>query len=235
MQRFASVRCADGTTRRAPVLAAAEVVALEQRIASEGTSLLELMTRAGCALAEAAGTAAPAGSRVAVLAGPGNNGGDGWVAASRLAEAGCDVVLATKAPAEELRAEPARTAALDALSHGGFEVLAAPGRRQLAEALRGACVVVDAILGTGFAHDEVREPYGWWIQLANEARQGGARIVAADCPSGLNAQTGTPAAPCMTADETVTMLALKAGLLEPAARPYIGEITLATLDVQGPA
>lgn len=230
MQEFVTLPCVDGDEREAHVLDVAEVVALEQRIASEGTSLLELMTRAGMALAQAVEKAAAPGGHVVVLAGSGNNGGDGWVAASRLAEAGRDVVLATKSVPEGLGAEPARTAAMNAVAHGEFEVLAAPDRQQLAEALNGAAVIVDAILGTGFAHDQVRQPYDWWIQLANAARNGcDVRIIAADCPSGLNAQTGAHASECIKADTTVTMLAPKTGLLEPDAHPYVGTLALAPL------
>lgn len=230
MQEFVTLPCVDGNEREARVLDVSEVVALEQRIADGGTSLLELMTRAGTALAQAVEKATVPEGHVVVLAGSGNNGGDGWVAASRLAEAGCDVVLATKSVPEGLSAEPARTAAMDAMAHGEFEVLVAPDRQQLAEALDDASVIVDAILGTGFAHDQVREPFDWWIQLANAARnEHGATVVAADCPSGLNSQTGTPASECIEADATVTMLAPKTGLLEASAQPYVGTVVLAPL------
>lgn len=78
-----------------------------------------------------------------------------------------------------------------------------------------ADVIVDALFGTGLAHSEVREPHARWIRSANAARaNGGAAIIAVDCPSGLNAQTGAPARECIEADETVTMLAVKRGLLE---------------------
>lgn len=230
MQDFVVLPCVNGAEREARVLDVDEVVALERRIAGEGTPLLELMTRAGAALVQVVEKMAAPRERVVVLAGPGNNGGDGWVAASRLAEAGRDVVLATKAAPEALGAEPARTAAMDAAAREGFEMLVAPGRQGLSEALEGAVAIVDAILGTGFAHDQVREPYGWWVQLANAARsEHGARMVAADCPSGLNAQTGTPASECIEADAMVTMLAPKVGLLEAAARPYVGTLVLAPL------
>lgn len=230
MKEFVTLPCVGGDEREARVLDVAEVVALEQRIAGEGTSLLELMTRAGTSLAQAVEKAAASGVRIVVLAGTGNNGGDGWVAASRLAEAGRDVVLATKTPPEELNVEPARTAAMDAMTHGGFEVLVAPDRQQLAEALNSAAVIVDAILGTGFAHNQVREPYDWWIQMANAARnERDACVIAADCPSGLNAQTGEHASECIEADTTVTMLAPKTGLLEASAQPYVGTLMLAPL------
>lgn len=230
MEGLVTLPCVDGTEREAHALNVPEVVALEQRIASEGTSLLELMTQAGTALAQVVEKMTVPGSRVVILAGSGNNGGDGWVAASQLAKARRDVVLVTKAVPEELSAEPARTAAMGALARGGFEMLVAPDARQLAETLDGAPVIVDAILGTGFAHDQVRAPYCWWIQQANTARsEQGALTVAADCPSGLNAQTGIAARECIEADTTVTMLAPKTGLMDPAAQPYVGTLVLAPL------
>ena len=230
MEGLVTLPCVDGTERDAHVLSVPEVVALEQRIATKGTSLLELMTRAGTALAQAVEKMTTAESRVVILAGSGNNGGDGWVAASQLAKARRDVVLATKAAPEELTAEPARTAAINALARGGFEVFVAPDARQLAEMLNSTSVIVDAILGTGFAHDQVRAPYCWWIQQANAARsEQGAITVTADCPSGLNAQTGIAARECNEADITVTMLAPKVGLMDPAAQPYVGTLELAPL------
>ena len=55
------------------------------------------------------------------------------------------------------------------------------------------------------------------------------RIVAADCPSGLSAQTGTAASECIMADETVTMIVPKTGLLDSQTRPYVGTLLLAPL------
>ena len=228
MQRTIDVQCVDGDIAQAPVLDVADVVALEQRIARDGTSLLELMTRAGTSLARAIETHAVPGAAVVILAGSGNNGGDGWVAARALAAADRNVTLVSKVVPEELTAEPARTAVLESASTGSFAI--APSDVELARLLDNADVIVDAILGTGFAHDQVREPYATWIRLANEAhRKHGVRIVAADCPSGLSAQTGATASECIAADETVTMIVSKTGLLESQARPYVGTLLLAPL------
>ncbi|NGM18138.1 NAD(P)H-hydrate epimerase [Eggerthellaceae bacterium zg-893] len=251
-----------------PVLDVGQVVALEQRIAAEGTSLYELMRRAGAAVAEAAcaetaaaeaarakaaagpgnaapgeaaamqpatapAEAAPEPSSVVVLAGSGNNGGDGWVAASLLAGRGTNVTLVTKAPAGQVQAEPARTAAIDACSGAGaprFAIAVDPDAAQLDALLSRADVVVDAVLGTGFAHREVREPYATWIDAANRARRTtGVRVVAVDVPSGLNAQTGESADSCVQADVTVTMLAAKPGLLTASGKAQTGRLFLAPL------
>ena len=188
------------------------------------------MTRAGSALAHAAQAHAAPGATVVILAGSGNNGGDGWVAARALAATGRSVTLVSKAAANEVTAQPARTAALESASTGSFDLAIAPSDAELAWLLDNADVIVDAILGTGFAHDQVREPYATWIRLANAARNDhGTRIVAADCPSGLNAQNGATASDCVMADETVTMIVPKTGLLESQARPYVGTLLLAPL------
>lgn len=230
MQRTIDVQCVDGDIAQAPVLDVADVVALEQRIARDGTSLLELMTRAGTALARAVEAHAAPGATIVILAGSGNNGGDGWVAARALAAADRNVTLVSKVVPEELTAEPARTAALESASTGSFDLAIAPSDAELARLLDNADVIVDAILGTGFVHDQVREPYATWIRQANGAhRKHGVRIVAADCPSGLSAQTGATASECIAADETVTMIVPKTGLLESQARPYVGTLLLAPL------
>lgn len=225
--------CHSDGTDVVPVMDVAEVVALEQRIAQEGTSLYTLMTRAGKAVADAVCQHAPVGSRVVILAGSGNNGGDGWVAAEDLAKQGYEVVLFTQTPAGKIKAEPAKTAALKAEATGSFRIEVAPELAAVERELQCADVVIDAILGTGFSHSEVREPYASWINLANKAsnREGkGAWLIAVDCPSGFNAQTSVPAQACTRADETVTMLAVKTGLLAPEAVSYVGQLRLSLLD-----
>ena len=230
MTQLIDVQCVDGDIAQAPVLDVADVVALEQRVARDGTSLFDLMTRAGTALARAVEAHAVPGATIVILAGSGNNGGDGWVAARALAAADRNVTLVSKVVPEELTAEPARTAALESASTGSFDLAIAPSDAELARLLDNADVIVDAILGTGFVHDQVREPYATWIRQANGAhRKHGVRIVAADCPSGLSAQTGATASECIAADETVTMIVPKTGLLESQARPYVGTLLLAPL------
>ena len=104
-----------------------------------------------------------------------------------------------------------------------------PSCDELACLLAAADVIVDAILGTGFSGDSVLAPYDAWIRLANEQRARVARIVAADVPSGLSAQTGKAAEPCLKAHETVTMIASKPGLETPYAFAFCGTVHVAPL------
>ena len=207
-----------------------EVVALEQAIAADGTSLAELMDRAGGFLAFYTHTLHPEG-RIAVLCGTGNNGGDGWVAAGWLAEAGHDVVLITPRSADELRAEPAKSAAQKLMQTlpESCRILIAPEADAVAAELKAADVIIDAILGTGFSGDSVKEPFAQWIEEACACRESGTAVIAADCPSGYSAETGKAASPCIKADETVTMITSKVGLERPWAFTYCGNVTVAPI------
>ena len=165
---------------RRQVVDVAEVAALERLVAEDGTSLAELMDRAGRAVADAVRLRVPDPAPVVVLAGSGNNGGDGWVCAHALAEAGYPVTVVTANIAERLRAQPARQTAIDAFADASarrlpLKALVSPDADVLADAVDGAAAVVDAMLGTGFAGDEVREPYASWIVAANRRRFEGSR------------------------------------------------------------
>ena len=168
--------------------------------------------------------------RVAILCGSGNNGGDGWVAAEYLAQQGCVVSVITPCTPEEIKAEPAHDAAAQA-AHvlSPDDILVNPARDALVQTLAAADIVIDAILGTGFSGDEVREPYAAWIKAANERKTEGAITVAADAPSGLSAQTGKAASPCIKADLTVTMMTLKPGLTTPFAFAFCGDVRVAPI------
>lgn len=157
-----------------------DVRTLEAMIAEDGTSLAELMERAGAATADEVRAWVPDASRIVVFAGSGNNGGDGWVCARLLAQSGHPVTLVTPDIAERIKAEPARTAAMATFSEASrkslpLTVLVAPDADDLADALDNASAVVDAVLGTGFAGEELREPYAQWIRAANRRRYEGKR------------------------------------------------------------
>lgn len=241
---------------RRPVLDVGKVAELERRIAAAGTSLAELMERAGAAVADAALRLAkqvqaerlaplkaaahdaslplpvPGPPLFLVLCGSGNNGGDGWVAARILAQRGFRVVALTACPPVEIKAQPALDAAVEAArvleEAEGCRIVVDPDIL-IFFVYSHADVVIDAILGTGFSGGTVRKPYDWWIRAVSEIRSGHMRVVAADVPSGLSAQTGDAADPCIKADLTVTMIVQKPGLIAPGAAPYCGEVQVAPL------
>ena len=225
------------------------VIQLEHDIDASSASLAELMDRAGTAIAHRVQTDHP-GATVVVLCGNGNNGGDGWVAARELACAGRNVtIICTRTP-EQLKAQPARDAALACepiLAEHGARILVNPDEQALEGALAHADVIIDALLGTGFEGQTVKEPFDAWINASN-ARQAPdnrahpsdpasmasdcpppAFVIAADTPSGLNAQTGSASNPCIHANQTITMMVSKPGLELPASQRYCGDVRIAPL------
>lgn len=220
------MRLSSPATAQSPTLDVAKVIELEKSIEAAGTPLSVLMDQAGAALAETVAAQCEPESRILVVCGSGNNGGDGWVAARLLEEQGFAVTVATPKPADGISAQPARDAALHTAE--GFQGRIVVAGESIPEnALEGNAAIVDCILGTGFDYDQVKEPFATWISQMNAAS--GAKI-ACDTPSGLSAQTGKAASVCFKADATVTMLAVKTGLAIPGAAPFTGELFLAPLE-----
>lgn len=203
-------------------LTAGQMRAVEERAIAEGVATLEqLMELAGSALAAEVAARVPEGA-IVVVCGPGNNGGDGWVAARRLHEAGRDVrVLALVAP-DSLRGEAAG-ACRGALDAGvQWSALQDDAPAMIAE----AATVVDAVFGFGF-HGQVEEPVR--SVLAAMAASS-ALVIAADVPSGVHADTGA-ATGAVTADITVTFTAPKPGLLIYPGAGCAGEIVVADIGI----
>ncbi|MCL1847605.1 MAG: NAD(P)H-hydrate epimerase [Coriobacteriia bacterium] len=215
------------------VLSVDQIRELERQIVEQGTSLFELMQRAGHSVCDHVFTISAGAMPVVVFCGSGNNGGDGWVIAGELAKKGYSVVLVTARVAEALSAEPARTAALEVVARRlpGLTVCLNPSQGELARLLESAALVVDAILGIGSDGGSIKEPYAGWIEAINVAKAARENlyVVAVDVPSGLNAQTGAAACPTVVADATITMLAFKPGLLVESAKHYCGDVRLARL------
>lgn len=211
-------------------------LALLDRLASEefGLPSAVLMENAGRGAAEealriASATAAP---RVCVLAGSGNNGGDACVLARHVALAGVDVELFALCGVAELRGDAAlmRRAA----EKTGVAVHDVSTEASLARArarLDGASVLVDGLLGTGF-RGTMRPEMERLVETVNACRaKTGARTVALDLPSGLDADSGRPARPTIVADVTVTFAAWKVGFDAPEAQPFLGRIVLAGIGI----
>ena len=209
-----------------PVLNIEDIRAVERRLSDAGVSVSELMHRAGGAAAQEVMHLGDV-SRVVVLAGFGNNGGDGWVAAEDLKALGVDVRVVTPCEPENLHGDLAPMVARAAIE-SGVKYLVGPSRDELDQLLGAADVVLDAMLGTGF-HDAPVAPLSIWIDALNSS---GARVVSVDVPSGLSAQTGRAPGAVVVADVTITMLALKPGLLSDDGRDVCGSIVVAPLAEQ---
>jgi hydroxyethylthiazole kinase-like uncharacterized protein yjeF len=182
------------------ILTAAEMRAAEAATAAAGTPLSTLMDRAGAALGQLALRIA-AGRPVHVLAGPGNNGGDGYVAAHWLRAHGVPVTLTALAdPASELC-----RAAADRWRAEGAPAIDAP--------IPGA-IVIDALFGTGLNRPLDDRAAALLRDHAGVA----ARVIAADLPSGVDSDSGALLGNPAGADVTLAFAALKpAHLLFPAA------------------
>ena len=205
-----------------PVLSVEEVARLEDLIECEGTTKAELMEHAGEFAASVVERYAP--SRVVVLVGFGNNGGDGWVAADILRHKGIDVDVVTPIEPDEIKSPIARHVARRTVGRD-VNVIVGPSRDELLEVLEHADVVLDAILGTGF-QGSVRAPFSIWIPTLNELD---TTVVSIDVPSGLDAETGRAAGPCVRADVTATLLAPKIGLYSGVGPSCVGELECGAL------
>ncbi len=199
--------------------------AIEER----GIDGLELMERAGSGVARAVEQLAPDGP-VTVVCGKGNNGGDGLVAARLLRQAGHRVSVLLTDPPQELsgqsqanlrRLEGEPPLRLDGSAWEGDGAPAA-GEAPLAPAGAGrsGTVIVDALLGTGFAG----EPRGGVAQAIAAINAAGVPVVAVDVPSGVDASTGTAAGAAVEATVTVTFHAAKPGLWIFPGKAHSGEV-----------
>lgn len=184
---------------------------------ASGIDGIALMEAAGAAIAKVALEMWPGARRIAVLCGNGNNGGDGYVAARLLAEAGSTVrvYLVTGAPRD---GSDARTA---------FRALPASllSRRPFDPA--GFDLVIDAIFGAGLD----RPVTGEARELIDTLNSSGVPVLAADLPSGIDGENGAILGTAVKADASVTFFRLKPGHLLMPGREYCGKAVLAQIGI----
>jgi NAD(P)H-hydrate epimerase len=201
-----------------------------------------LMEQAGTAVAAAAAallvqTARAGTGTVLILCGPGNNGGDGFVAARRLAAHGhrCAAVFVAS---ESRSATRDAAAAWDRLADvPGVDRLRAPNARDvsfLAAGVEKAALVIDALLGTG-VHGPLREPIRSAVDLTWRARTAAVPILAVDTPTAVDLTSGQPSDPVVRADVTITFHRPKLGLLTRDGRALAGLVLVAPIGIPGGA
>ncbi|MEU4612186.1 NAD(P)H-hydrate dehydratase [Streptomyces umbrinus] len=162
------------------------------------------------------------GSRVVLLVGSGDNGGDALYAGARLRRRGAGVTAVLLAP------ERTHTAGLDALRRAGGTILR--GADAAEEPIRRADLVVDGIVGIG-GKGGLRPDAAPLADLARESR---AAVVAVDLPSGVEADTGEVRGAAVRADLTVTFGTHKPGLLVDPAKEYAGSVRLVDIGLSLP-
>lgn len=198
------------------LLTVSEMYRADAGAVARGTSSLELMERAGRALADALSLRWPEG-RVVVLCGPGNNGGDGFVAARHLAERGRDVTLTLLGARTALRGD----AAVNAERWHGDVLPLGP------ENLEGAGVVLDALFGAGLT----RDLDGAARQVVDAINDLGVPCLSVDVPSGVLGDTGRICGAAPRADLTVTFFRRKPGHLLFPGRALCGDIRVADIGI----
>ena len=238
---------------RAPITAA-EMTGTDAKAQRLGVSGARLMEHAGTAVAatsRALMVAAAAASRAArsevaehggpgpvlVLCGPGNNGGDGLVAARRLAAHGIRIVVVLVS-ANSRPGTPDAARNWDRLAPVALvERIHAPAARDIAtlgQGIERAPLVIDALLGSG-VQGGLREPVRTAVDLCNRARAAGVPVLAVDTPTACDLTSGELSDPVVRADVTVTFHRPKTGLLTRRGRLVAGRVLVAPIGIPAEA
>jgi ADP-dependent NAD(P)H-hydrate dehydratase / NAD(P)H-hydrate epimerase len=199
------------------LLSNAEMANADRLAIAGGVTGLTLMERAGAAVADAVAARHPVGSRVVVLAGPGNNGGDGFVAARLLAQRGFSVHLMLAGEAARLKGDAAAAAA----KWKGPIVPSQP------DGFANARVVVDALFGAGL--DRPAEGHARAMIEAMNAQA--APILAVDLPSGIVGSTGAVMGAAVAATQSITFFRKKVGHVLLPGRLHCGRVSVADIGI----
>ena len=200
------------------LLTTAEMADADRLTIAAGIAGIDLMEAAGRAVADAVMQRHPPGSRVVVVAGPGNNGGDGFVAAQGLAECRYRVRMLLQGDRSRLKGDAAQAAQR---WQGPVEP-AQPG------GLERADVIVDALFGAGLD----RAVEGGPRALIEAINRSGAAILAVDLPSGINGTSGAVMGTAVRASRTVTFFRRKPGHVLLPGRVHCGPVEVADIGIK---
>lgn len=212
-----------------PVVTAAEMRALDRTTIDElGLPALTLMETAGRAVAEAAlRMLGEQRGHVAVVCGPGNNGGDGFVAARVLRDRGVDATVYLAAARDAVRGDARTHLEIFERAGGPLRMLATPEQLAALDArVIDAALVIDALFGVGLT----RPIEGHLAEVVTMMLMA-ARVLAVDVPSGVNSDTGKALGVAAIAERTVTMAALKIALVSAPGFAHAGTVEVADIGV----
>ncbi|HVY20109.1 MAG TPA: NAD(P)H-hydrate dehydratase [Bauldia sp.] len=201
------------------LLSTAEMAEADRLTIGGGIPGIDLMENAGRAVARAVLAAFPRGKRIAVVAGPGNNGGDGFVAARQLAAQGHEVRVLLCGDRTKLKGD----ALLAADTWTGTVEFAAPGALAQAD----VDVIVDALFGAGLD----RPVRGDALAIIEAINASGIPAVAVDLPSGINGNSGAVMGAAVRAARTVTFFRRKPGHVLLPGRTYCGPVEVAQIGI----
>ncbi len=214
------------------VVTVEQMRAIEQAADASGLTYDKMMENAGKSIAAAILEYWPESERwsVAILVGPGNNGGDGLVVGHYLQEAGAQVsIYLTKERTEE-------DENLQRITRHGCPIIIAENdtrHKALKDLISSTDLLVDSVFGTGFKppiKGDTKKILAF-VKKVLEERVSKPYIVAVDCPSGVDCDTGEIADESLVADLTVTLAAAKPGLLRFPGAEYVGEIVVGDIGI----
>jgi ADP-dependent NAD(P)H-hydrate dehydratase / NAD(P)H-hydrate epimerase len=227
-----------------PPIGAEAMTGADRRAQALGMPEDRLMEHAGTAVAAAVkallvDTERWGSGPIVILCGPGNNGGDGFVAARRLALNGAGGQVVVGVVATEARPRNAASARnWDRIaSDAGIVKVHLPVARDVqlfGQGLERAAVIVDALLGTG-VRGALREPIRSAVELVIRMRERGIPVVAVDTPSAVDLSSGEPSDPAVRADLTVTFHRPKTGLRTKRGAAHAGKVLVAPIGIPSEA
>jgi hydroxyethylthiazole kinase-like uncharacterized protein yjeF len=198
------------------VLTTAEMERADRLTIAAGTPGFALMLSAGQAVAEAAMELVEEGP-ILVVAGPGNNGGDGFVAAAELSARGREVSVMLLCERDSLQGDAASAAK-------GWKHPVLPFNPQ---AIGKPALIIDALFGAGLNRPVKGDPY----EMIEAINANGAPVLAVDLPSGINGDTGAVMGIAVRTAETVTFFRRKPGHLLLPGRIYCGRVRVADIGI----
>ncbi len=225
-----------------PAISAEAMTGADRRAQALGFPEERLMEHAGTAVAAAVRALAVGlerwgSGRIVILCGPGNNGGDGFVAARRLALCGGDVVVVLVTTGQRPRGTTAARNWDRIARDPGIRIVHTPVARDVAilgQGIDKAAVVVDALLGTG-VRGVLRDPIRAAVEVIRRASAAGVPVVAVDTPTAVDLSSGEPSDPAVRADLTVTFHRPKTGLLTRRGAAHAGKVLVAPIGIPAEA
>ena len=221
-----------------PPMTAEAMTGADRRAQALGMPATRLMEHAGTAVAAAAKALAIETERwgrgpILILCGPGNNGGDGFVAARRLAAAGAEVIVVLASGEARPRGAEAgrnwdrldrdrRVKRLHAESPHDMAILG--------QGIEKASLAIDALLGSG-VHGALREPIRTAVEVIGRARRAGVPILAVDTPTAVDLTSGEPSDPVVHAHLTVTFHRPKTGHRRKVGAALAGRVLVAPIGI----